>query len=142
MCGKFHTPCQWCESGQFLCSKLRLGKVRLVSGSFIQYYLKYDFYIDLLIMVVKDWAMVDAHITRMSCATPSTPAIFLFLIFFTALRTVCLDTCFKLNFFEKWVFALDVLKKFQPVLFGQSQDNWGQSLQQTDRLTDKFFDTM
>ena len=41
-------------------------------------------------------------------------------------------------FFCCSLFAIDVLKKFQPILFCQSWDNWGQSLPQTD----KFFDTI
>ena len=45
----------------------------------------------------------------------------------------------KTNNYGIWLFDKDILKKFQPILFCQFWDNW--TLLQTDRQTDKFFDT-
>ena len=59
-------------------------------------------------------------------------SLFFFLIMLLIWFIDCFYTIHITNF-ENNQFAKDVLKKFQPNLFCQSCDNWGQSWPETDR---------
>ena len=47
-----------------------------------------------------------------------------------------------LPFDNGFILPISEALKFLPILFHQSRDNWGQNSSQTDRQTDKFFDTI
>ena len=53
-------------------------------------------------MVVRDCRIEGPPITKMSCCTPSTPALFLFFIFLMAFATTLFVTCFRLNYWWYW----------------------------------------